>query len=256
MKRRRIVAGNWKMNKEFESGLILASEIIPMVADELQEEVETIIIPPFIHLHAISSLTDQHKHITTGAQDCSAQASGAFTGEVSAEMLKSAGADYVLIGHSERRQYHGESDELCLEKINRALAANLQPIYCVGELKEERLEERYEAVIQNQLAGALKSLSSAQMAKLIIAYEPVWAIGTGLTASPEQAQAVHQFIRKWLAEQFDETIAAQTPILYGGSVNATNAKELFGMPDIDGGLVGGASLKSRDFTEIVKANQW
>lgn len=248
------MAGNWKMNKDFESGLILASEIIPMVADELQHEVETIIIPPFIHLHAISRLTDQFKHIATGAQDCSSQASGAYTGGISAEMVKSTGADYVLVGHSERRQYQGETNELCFEKIQRSLSADLQPIYCIGESKVERVEERYEAVIQNQLAGALHALVPAQMNKVIIAYEPVWAIGTGLTASPEQAQAVHQFIRNWLAAHFGAAIAEQTPILYGGSVNAANAKELFGMPDIDGGLVGGASLKSRDFTEIVKAN--
>jgi triosephosphate isomerase len=254
MKRRRIVAGNWKMNKDFESGLSLAAEIIPMVVDELQHEVETIIIPPFIHLHAIASLAAPHKHIAVGGQDCSRHTPGAYTGEVAAEMLKSAGADYVLVGHSERRQYHDETNAICLEKIERALEAGLHPIYCIGELKEERVEERYEAVIQDQLAGALLGLSSGQMKQLIIAYEPVWAIGTGLTASPEQAQAVHQLIRAWLAAHFGADMAAQMPILYGGSVNAANAQELFGMPDIDGGLVGGASLKSRDFTEIVKAN--
>jgi triosephosphate isomerase len=169
-------------------------------------------------------------------------------------MIKSAGADYVLVGHSERRQYHGETDTLCYEKIKRALEAGLRPIYCIGELKEQRVAGIFEEVIVAQLEGALAKLTATEMAQLVLAYEPVWAIGTGLTASPEQAQEVHAIIRSWLAKQFDIETAQMTSILYGGSVNAANAKELFGMPDIDGGLVGGASLKSRDFTEIAKAN--
>lgn len=254
MKRKKIVAGNWKMNKDFEAGLSLASEIIPMVESEASHEVITILFPPFVHLHAVASLTASKHSIFAGGQDCSAHAEGAFTGEVSASMLKSAGADYVLVGHSERRQYHAESNELCAQKINRALEAGLSPVYCIGETKDERMANAYAEVIERQLQGGLSHLNEAQMASVIIAYEPVWAIGTGLTASPEQAQEVHAIIRGWLLNHFSAQVANQTSILYGGSVNAGNSASLFGMEDIDGGLVGGASLKSRDFTEIVKAN--
>lgn len=254
MKRQRIVAGNWKMNKDFGEGLSLASEIIPMVESEASHEVITILFPPYLHLHAIASLTASRQSIFTGGQDCSAHAEGAYTGEVSAAMLKSAGANYVLIGHSERRQYHAETNEQCAQKINRALDAGLRPVYCVGETKDERLANSYEEVIESQLQGGLAHLNEAQMANIIVAYEPVWAIGTGLTASPEQAQEVHAIIRGWLRNHFSAEVANQTTILYGGSVNPGNAASLFGMEDIDGGLVGGASLKSRDFTEIVKAN--
>jgi triosephosphate isomerase len=254
MKRTRIVAGNWKMNKDYEAGLSLASEIFPMIESEVQHDLLTILFPPFVHIHALASLSAGKKAFAIGAQDCSAYVSGAFTGELGASMIKSAGADYVLVGHSERRQYHGETDTLCYEKIKRALEAGLRPIYCIGELKEQRVAGIFEEVIVAQLEGALAKLTATEMAQLVLAYEPVWAIGTGLTASPEQAQEVHALIRSWLAKQFDIETAQMTSILYGGSVNAANAKELFGMPDIDGGLVGGASLKSRDFTEIAKAN--
>jgi len=254
MKRTRIVAGNWKMNKDFEAGLALASEIIPMIESEVQHDLLTILFPPFIHIHALASLSAGKKQFAIGAQDCSAFESGAYTGEVAAAMIKSAGADYVLIGHSERRQLHGETNAFCYEKLKRAFEAGLKPIYCVGELKEQRIAGAFEEVIIDQLSGALQKLTTREMERLVLAYEPVWAIGTGLTASPEQAQEVHAFIRHWLATQFGPDISNRTSILYGGSVNAVNAKELFGMPDIDGGLVGGASLKSRDFTEIAKAN--
>lgn len=254
MKRTRIVAGNWKMNKDYEAGLSLASEIFPMIESEVQHDLLTILFPPFVHIHALASLSAGKKAFAIGAQDCSAYVSGAFTGELAASMIKSAGADYVLVGHSERRQYHGETDSLCYEKIKRAIEAGLRPIYCIGELKEQRVAGIFEEVIVAQLEGALAKLTATEMAQLVLAYEPVWAIGTGLTASPEQAQEVHALIRSWIAKQFDIETAQMTSILYGGSVNAANAKELFGMPDIDGGLVGGASLKSRDFTEIAKAN--
>jgi triosephosphate isomerase (TIM) len=254
MKRIRIVAGNWKMNKDFEAGMSLASEIIPMIESEVHHDLLTILFPPFVHIHALASLSAGKKAFAIGAQDCSAFEAGAYTGEVAASMIKSAGAEYVLVGHSERRQYHGETELICQEKIKRALEAGLKPIYCIGELKEQRVAGTFEAVIINQLQGALQALSTTEMQQLVLAYEPVWAIGTGLTASPEQAQEVHALIRKWLAGQFGSEIADRTSILYGGSVNASNAQELFGMPDIDGGLVGGASLKSRDFTEIAKAN--
>lgn len=254
MKRTRIVAGNWKMNKDYEAGLSLASEIFPMIESEVQHDLLTILFPPFVHIHPLASLSAGKKAFAIGAQDCSAYVSGAYTGELAASMIKSAGADYVLVGHSERRQYHGETDTLCYEKIKRALEAGLRPIYCVGELQEQRVTGIFEEVIVAQLKGALAALTATEMAQLVLAYEPVWAIGTGLTASPAQAQEVHALIRNWLAQQFDIETAQMTSILYGGSVNAANAQELFGMPDIDGGLVGGASLKSRDFTEIAKAN--
>lgn len=256
MKRNRIVAGNWKMNKDFEAGLTLASEIIPMVESEASGEVLTILIPPFIHVHAIAALVQgKSGRFAVGAQDCSKHASGAYTGEVAASMLQSAGASYVLVGHSERRQYHGESNADCAIKIKQALAAGLKPIYCVGEVEEERRKEIFEEVIRTQLQGGLSALTEQEMQSVVIAYEPVWAIGTGLTASPEQAQEVHAIIRGWLRNHFSAQIANLTSILYGGSVNAGNAAHLFAMEDIDGGLVGGASLKSRDFTEIVKANR-
>ncbi len=253
MKRRKIIAGNWKMNKNFDEGLSLCSEIVHMVSDEVRGEVEVVLIPPFVHLHAVAQLTKGVPHLAVGAQNCHQAVSGAYTGEVSADMLLSAGAKYVVIGHSERRQYFGEQEALLALKLKAVLNAGLNPIYCVGELKEEREAGHFFDVIKNQLTGALSALSAAEMEKTVIAYEPVWAIGTGLTASPDQAQEVHVFIRGVVSELFGETIATATTIQYGGSVNAANAAELFAKPDIDGGLVGGASLKSRDFVEIVKA---
>lgn len=255
MSRAKIVAGNWKMNKDYEEGLSLASEIIPMVESEASTGVHAILFPPFVHLHAIASLVKGKNHIYVGGQDCSMHTSGAYTGEVSASMLRSAGASHVLVGHSERRQYYGESSADGALKIAQALAAGLIPVYCVGETKDERLGGQYEEIIARQLQEGLSALSEAQMAHVVIAYEPVWAIGTGLTASPEQAQEVHAMIRGWLRNHFSAQVANHTSILYGGSVNAVNASALFAMEDIDGGLVGGASLKSRDFTDIVKANR-
>lgn len=255
MSRTKIVAGNWKMNKDFEEGLSLASEIIPMVESEASLGVQVILFPPFVHLHAISSLVKGNSHMYVGGQDCSMHGSGAYTGEVSATMLKSAGASHVLIGHSERRQYHAETSNQGAIKISKALDADLIPIYCVGETKEERLGGKYEEVIALQLNEGLAHLNELQMEKMVIAYEPVWAIGTGLTATPEQAQDVHAMIRGWIRTQFGAHTANHITILYGGSVNAGNAASLFAMDDIDGGLVGGASLKSREFTEIVKANR-
>lgn len=255
MSRAKIVAGNWKMNKDFGEGLSLASEIIPMVESEAPVGVQTILFPPFVHLHAIASLVKGKSHMYLGGQDCSMHPSGAYTGEVSASMLKSAGATHVLVGHSERRQYHGETSAQGALKIAQALAAGLTAVYCVGETKEERIRGNFEEVIAQQLKEGLSALNDAQMAQVVIAYEPVWAIGTGLTASPEQAQEVHAMIRGWLRNHFSAHTANHTAILYGGSVNAGNSTALFAMEDIDGGLVGGASLKSRDFTDIVKANR-
>ena len=255
MSRLKIVAGNWKMNKDYEEGLSLASEIISMVETEAPSGVQTILFPPFVHLHALASLAKGKHGIQVGGQDCSMYASGAYTGEIAASMLRSAGATHVLIGHSERRQYHGERSVDGAVKIAQALLAGLTPIYCVGETKEERLGGAYEEVIATQLQEGLGELTEVQMGQVVIAYEPVWAIGTGLTASPEQAQEVHAMIRGWLRNHFSAHVANHASILYGGSVNAGNAAALFAMEDIDGGLVGGASLKSRDFTDIVKANR-
>lgn len=253
MKRKKIIAGNWKMNKNFEDGLSLCSEIVNMVADEVRGEVEVVLIPPFVHIHAVSQLLKAKPHMATGAQNCHQAVSGAYTGEISAALLASAGTQYVIIGHSERRQYFGETEAILFEKLQAVLAQGMKPIYCVGELKEEREAGKHFEVIGRQLTDALKALTAEQMQQTVVAYEPVWAIGTGLTASPDQAQEVHVFIRKILSDLFGADIAQNTTIQYGGSVNPANASELFAKPDIDGGLVGGASLKSRDFVEIVKA---
>lgn len=241
------------MNKNFEDGLSLCSEIVNMVADEVRGDVEVVVIPPFVHIHAVSQLLKAKPHMAVGAQNCHQAVSGAFTGEISASLLASAGTQYVIIGHSERRQFFGETEVLLLEKLKAVLHAGMIPIYCVGELKEEREAAKHFQVIGRQIKDALQGLSPDEMIKTVVAYEPVWAIGTGLTASPDQAQEVHVFIRQTLVELFGAEIAEMTTIQYGGSVNPANAAELFAKPDIDGGLVGGASLKSRDFVEIVKA---
>lgn len=250
--RKKIVAGNWKMNKSFEEGLALASEIVNFYKDEVHSDVEAVLIPPFIHLVSVGRLLD-HPHVQLGAQNCHQEVSGAYTGEVSAAMLTSAGAQYVILGHSERRQYFGEEEGLLAKKIRTALAAGLKPIYCVGETKEEREDNSHFDVIESQVEGALSVFSAEELKTLVIAYEPVWAIGTGLTASPEQAQEVHAFIRNLLEKRFGASFSQLVPILYGGSVNPTNAAELFSKRDIDGGLVGGASLKSRDFINIIQS---
>lgn len=253
MKRKKLIAGNWKMNKSFDDGLSLCSEIVNMVADEVHGQVEVALIPPFIHLHAIAQLVKGQHKMAVGAQNCHAAVSGAYTGEVSAEMIASTGAQYVLVGHSERRQYFGEDAGILIEKMKAAFRAGLKPIYCIGESKAEREANAFFQVIESQLTDVLSGLSDVEIGQTVLAYEPVWAIGTGLTASPDQAQEVHQFIRQVVARLFNLQIAETITIQYGGSVNAANAAELFAKPDIDGGLVGGASLKSRDFVEIVKA---
>ncbi len=250
--RKKIVAGNWKMNKTYQEGLALASEIVNLFKDEVHSSVEAVIIPPFIHLASIGKLLD-HPLVKLGAQNCHQMESGAYTGEIAPGMLSSVGVKYVILGHSERRQYFGESESLLAAKISAVLKAGLIPIYCVGETKDERESDRHFEVIKSQVLGALSGFQILELQHLVIAYEPVWAIGTGLTATPAQAQEVHAFIRSLLAEHLDANLATQVPILYGGSVNAANAAELFSSPDIDGGLVGGASLKSRDFITIVKA---
>ena len=250
--RKNIVAGNWKMNLGFEEGVSLFSEVVNMVKDEVIGNQEVVVCSPFIHLNTINKLAEGVSNVNVGAQNIHQAESGAYTGEISASQVNSLGVKYVILGHSERRAYFGETDELLAEKTNVALKNGLAPIFCIGETKEERESERFFEVIKNQLDKGVFHLSKEQFAKVVLAYEPVWAIGTGLTASPEQAQEVHAFIRQTIADQYDAETADNTTILYGGSCNPSNAETLFAQTDIDGGLIGGASLKSRDFLEIVK----
>ncbi len=251
--RKKVVAGNWKMNMDYTSGITLFSEIINMVNDEVRGDQEVIVCSPFIHLHGLSQYTKDTGKVSIGAQNCHQEASGAYTGEISAGMIKSVGASYVILGHSERRQYFGETNELLAKKAYAAITNGLNPIFCVGETLEERNSEKHFEVIKQQLNEGIFHLPANDFSKVIIAYEPVWAIGTGVTASKEQAQEIHAFIRTQIAEKYDTSVAENTSILYGGSCNPKNASELFAQKDIDGGLIGGASLKSRDFTDIIKA---
>lgn len=250
--RKNIVAGNWKMNLNYEEGVSLFSEIVNMVKDEVVGKQEVIVCSPFIHLSSIAKLSEGVANVSIGSQNIHQAESGAFTGEISASQVKSIGAQYVILGHSERRAYFGETDALLADKVNAALKHDLKPIFCIGETKQERESGEFFQVIKKQLADGIFHLSKEEFAKTVLAYEPVWAIGTGLTASPEQAQEVHAFIRSAIAEQYDAETADNTTILYGGSCNPSNAQTLFSQKDIDGGLIGGASLKSRDFLEIVK----
>ncbi|TAF44786.1 MAG: triose-phosphate isomerase [Sphingobacteriales bacterium] len=251
--RKKIVAGNWKMNKNFTEGLALFSEVMHMANDELHNNQQVIVCSPYLHLHSLVQLSKGNVKVAVGAQNCYQAESGAFTGEISADMLASAGVQYVIIGHSERRQYFGETNATCAEKINIALKHNLKPIYCIGETLQQRESATHFDIIKSQIAEATYHLSEQEFAKIIIAYEPVWAIGTGVTASSAQAQEIHAFIRKEIAWQYNVAMADEISILYGGSCNPKNADELFAQADIDGGLIGGASLKSRDFIDIAKA---
>ncbi|MBD1430453.1 MULTISPECIES: triose-phosphate isomerase [Sphingobacterium] len=250
--RKKIVAGNWKMNLNYEEGVSLFSEIVNMAKDEVVGNQEVIVCTPFIHLSTVAKLSENVKNVNIGSQNIHQAESGAYTGEVSASQVKSVGVEYVILGHSERRAYFGETDALLAEKTNAALKHDLKPIFCIGETKEERESGKFFDIIKTQLVDGVFHLGKEEFAKVVLAYEPVWAIGTGLTASPEQAQEVHAFIRETIANQYDAETAENTTILYGGSCNPSNAPTLFSQKDIDGGLIGGASLKSRDFLEIVK----
>jgi triosephosphate isomerase len=250
--RKHIVAGNWKMNNTIEEGKILASEVVNMVKDEVNN-VTIILGTPFVHLLPVVQLTDQSDKVFTAAQNCSEHSSGAFTGEVSVSMLKSVGVQYVIIGHSERRQYFSESNAQLAQKVDLALVEKLLPIFCCGEPLEIREDGSFFDYVCNQLTESLFHLTREQISSLVIAYEPIWAIGTGKTATAEQAQDMHAKIRTHLASQYGEEIANEISILYGGSCKPDNAKELFSNPDVDGGLIGGASLNSRDFVDIAKS---
>ena len=251
--RKKIVAGNWKMNTTLEKGLQLASEAVNMISDERVKDTLVVICPPFTHLHAVGKLLAGTKAMALGAQNCAAATSGAFTGEVSVEMLVSVGCSHVIIGHSERREKYGETNAVLKTKTDLALAAGLVPIFCCGESLETRNNADFVAFVKNQLTESLFHLTAEVIANVVIAYEPIWAIGTGLTASPAQAQEMHAALRSHIAAKYDEATAEAVSILYGGSANPANAAELFACPDVDGGLIGGASLKSRDFTDVVVA---
>ena len=250
--RTKIVAGNWKMNLDYQEGISLFSEIINMVKDEVTGNQKAIICSPFVHLNSLVQLAKGYSKIALGAQNTHQAESGAYTGEISARMIKSVGAEYVILGHSERRQYFGESNELLAKKTDTVLNNGLKPIFCIGETLAERESGQYYQVVKKQLEEGVFHLDEEQFGSLVIAYEPVWAIGTGKTATSAQAQEIHAFIRIEIAAKYGKAVADNTTILYGGSCNPKNAPELFAQPDIDGGLIGGASLKSRDFTDIVK----
>lgn len=250
--RKKIVAGNWKMNKTLEEAKALTAELMGMVADEVKSNTEVIICTPFPYLISLKQQLGNSK-IKIGAQNCSEHDSGAYTGEVSAAMIKSIDVPYVIVGHSERRQYFGETSKMLAIKVDKALAHSLTPIFCCGEPLEIREKGTHETLVKQQVEESLFHLSADALQKVVIAYEPVWAIGTGKTATSQQAQDMHAVIRKHLASKYGQAIADSISILYGGSVKADNAKELFACADVDGGLVGGASLKSREFVEIVKA---
>lgn len=249
--RKKIVAGNWKMNKNLQEGVALAKELNEALAAD-KPNCDVIICTPFIHLAPVSDIID-HNVIGLGAENCADKASGAYTGEVSAEMVKSTGAEYVILGHSERRGYYGETYDILKEKVQLALANGLKVIFCIGESLEEREANQQNEVVKAELEGSVFNLSAEDFAKIVIAYEPIWAIGTGKTATSEQAEEIHAYIRSVIAEKYGNEVAENTSILYGGSCKASNAPELFAKADIDGGLIGGASLKVADFKGIIDA---
>lgn len=247
--RKKIVAGNWKMNKSLEEGRILIDAILKN--DAGAADVIKIIAPPFIHLAEAASKLKGYENYFLAAQNCHHKSCGAYTGEVAAEMIASAGATHVIIGHSERRLYAGETNELLAQKVEAALTARLIPLFCIGESLEERNSNNQKEIVKMQLAEGLFHLSAAEFSKVIIAYEPVWAIGTGVTATSAQAQEMHAYIREEIQKKYGQETADHIILLYGGSCNAQNAKELFACKDVDGGLIGGASLKDTDFRAII-----
>lgn len=249
--RKKIVAGNWKMNKNLQEGVALAKELNEVLTAD-KPNCGVVICTPFIHLASVAELVDK-TIIGVGAENCADKEKGAYTGEVSAEMVKSTGAEYVILGHSERRQYYNETPAILKEKVELALANGLKVIFCIGESLEEREANKQNEVVKAELEGSVFHLSAEDFAKIVIAYEPIWAIGTGKTATAEQAEEIHAYIRSCVAEKFGAQVAEDTTILYGGSCKASNAPELFAKPDIDGGLIGGASLKAADFKGIIDA---
>jgi triosephosphate isomerase len=250
--RKPFVAGNWKMNTDSESGPVLAKAVAEGSADLAGDRVTVAVIPPFVYLSAVGQAVNA-SNVAVGAQDVYFEEKGAFTGEISPAMLKDVGCTYVLCGHSERRHVLGETDELVGKKVTAAINGGLLPILCVGELLEERDADKTEEVVARQLETGLAGLNADKMSAVTVAYEPVWAIGTGRTATPQQAQEVHAFIRHWLTEKYDGSLAQEIRIQYGGSVKPGNAADLMSQEDVDGALVGGASLKAGDFVQIIQA---
>lgn len=249
MKRKLIAAGNWKMNMDYDEGRDLVKALVSGLPSS---DTLVVLAPPYIHLKNVGGIIKDISTLKLAAQNCHQEESGAYTGEISAAMLKSCGVDFVILGHSERREYFGETDELIARKIDIVLKHGMQPIYCCGEKLEVREAGKHEGLVSGQVKTALFHLTKEQMGQVVIAYEPVWAIGTGKTASPEEAQEMHRHIRGLIGKQFGKEVAEATSILYGGSVKPDNARELFSQPDVDGGLVGGASLKAADFLAIAE----
>lgn len=251
--RKKLIAGNWKMNLDWNEAMTLFSNILER-EKTTPVEADIAVFPPSLYLrHFFELIQDQNSTIKIGNQDCSAHNAGAYTGELAASMIGSVGADYCLVGHSERRQYHRESNDILSEKVERLLENGVKPVFCCGESLDERENENQSFVIDNQLDGTIFELPAEQFSKVTIAYEPVWAIGTGKTASPEQAQEMHAFIRGLIQSKYGEAVSSSTRILYGGSMKPNNADKLLSQPDVDGGLIGGASLKAEDFWAIAEA---
>ena len=249
--RKKIVAGNWKMNTNLQEGVALAEKVNEALKG-VTPNCDVVIAVPFTHLASVNAVIDSTK-LGLGAENCADKKSGAYTGEVSASMVASTGATYVILGHSERRQYYGETSAILKEKVGLALENNLTPIFCIGEVLEERENGTYFDVVKAQIEEALFELSAEDFGKIILAYEPVWAIGPGKTATDDQAEEMHAFIREVLAAKYGEAVAEETSILYGGSCKPSNAAQLFAKPNVDGGLIGGASLEAESFMGIVTA---
>jgi triosephosphate isomerase len=252
MNRRLIVAGNWKMNKNLMEAFTLASGILAK-AKKMSNKVEIVLAPPAPYLHTINSMSKDIAHVKLAAQNCHFESNGAYTGEISAEMLHSMNIAYVILGHSERRKYFQENHEILAKKVTTAIKAGMNIIFCCGEPLEVRESDTQENFVLQQLKESLFQLSETEMKQVVVAYEPIWAIGTGKTASPIQAQDMHQFIRMQIAAKYTTEVAEACSILYGGSCKPSNAAELFAQKDVDGGLVGGASLKAEDFLQIIQA---
>jgi triosephosphate isomerase len=252
--RKTLIAGNWKMNLDWDEAMTLFANLVKLEAEN-HINVEVAVFPPATYLrHFYELKKDRNSGLGIGAQDCSAHESGAYTGETAASMIASVGAQYILVGHSERREYHNESNHSLSDKVIQALKYGLSPVFCCGEKLEDRENENQTFVIDNQLDSTIFNLSEEDFSKVIIAYEPVWAIGTGKTASPEQAQEMHSFIRGLVQSRYGHDVAEKCRILYGGSMKPSNAKELLSQPDVDGGLIGGASLSIKEFAQIIDSS--
>ena len=249
--RKKIVAGNWKMNLDKSSSEHLVKEILESTQEK--KDIQIVLSPPFVYLEQIVKDCVSRPDVLIAAQNCSAYDNGAFTGEVSTNMLKSIGVDYVIIGHSERRQFFSESNNVLMNKISLSLSNNLKVIFCCGEDINQREKDLHFEIIEDQLKSTVFKLSANDFSKIVIAYEPIWAIGTGKTATSDQAQEIHGFIRSLITNNYNKDISDNTTILYGGSCKPSNAKVIFSEDDIDGGLIGGASLKSADFTSIISS---